>query len=68
MDVKALNEKLEGFRGFLVVLGSWILLLLDTFTANITGLSANELKGAFLFALPITVKLILIDVRRKLFP
>ena len=66
MDVKALNEKLVGFRGLLTILGTWALILVDTFTAQLTGLSPQELKGAFLASLPIVIKLLWTDVRPRL--
>jgi hypothetical protein len=63
---KKLNDKLTGMRGLLTILSTWAMLFADTFSANITGLSQEALKAAFIASAPITVKLIWTDLRPKL--
>lgn len=63
---KELNDKLTGMRGLLTILSTWVLLFADTFSANITGLSPEALKAAFIASGPITAKLIWTDLRPKL--
>lgn len=61
-----MNEKLKGTRGLITILSTWGMLFADTMTANITGLSPEALKAAFIASLPITVKLIWTDLRPRL--
>ena len=61
-----LNSKLTGIRGLLTILSTWALLFADTFSANITGLSPEALKAAFIASGPITVKLVWTDLRPRL--
>ena len=61
-----MNEKLEGSRGLLTILGTWVLLFVDTFFAKVTGFSPEALKIAFLATLPITLKLIWTDLRPRI--
>lgn len=61
-----MNDKLTGFRGLLTIVGTWGMMFVDTMTANITGLSSEALKAAFIASLPITVKLVWTDLRPRL--
>ena len=61
-----MNEKLTGFRGLLTIGATWGMMFVDTMTANITGLSPQALKAAFIASLPITVKLVWTDLRPRL--
>ena len=57
------NDKLTGFRGLLTLLGTWAMLFADTFFMQLSGLSPDALKAAFLATLPISIKLIYTDAR-----
>jgi hypothetical protein len=59
------RRTLDGFRGLITILGTWALLFVDTFFANVTGFSPEALKLAFLATLPITIKLIWTDMRPR---
>ena len=59
-------NKLKGFRGLSVIAATWGLLFMDTFAANITGFSLEELKLALVVSVPITLKLIWTDLRPRL--
>lgn len=61
-----MNEKLTGIRGLLTIGATWVMMFVDTMTANITGLSSESLKAAFIASLPITVKLVWTDFRPRL--
>jgi hypothetical protein len=61
-----MNEKLTGVRGLLTIAATWGMMFVDTMTANITGLSSQALKAAFIASLPITVKLVWTDLRPRL--
>ena len=61
-----MNEKLTGVRGLLTIAATWGMMFVDTMTANITGLSNEALKAAFIASLPITVKLVWTDLRPRL--
>jgi len=56
----------KGFRGILTIVGTWAMMLVDTFTAQISGLSPDAIKAAFLASVPITIKLIWTDLRPRL--
>lgn len=57
---------MKGFRGLTTILGSWVLILGDTFFSQISGINPSELKVAFVTSLPITLKLIWTDARPKI--
>jgi hypothetical protein len=61
-----MNDKLEGFRGLLLILGTWVMLIADTFFANVTGFSPEALKIAAIATAPISVKLIWTDMRPRI--
>lgn len=61
-----LNDLLTGFRGLLIVVGTYAMYFLDTFTANISGLTREDLMKSLALTLPVTLKLVLVDVRKKL--
>ncbi len=61
-----MNEKLTGMRGLLTIIATWGMMFVDTFTVNISGLSQEAMKAAFIASLPITVKLIWTDLRPRL--
>lgn len=61
-----MNDKLTGFRGLLTIVATWGMMFVDTMTANITGLSGQALKAAFIASLPITVKLVWTDLRPRI--
>lgn len=58
--------RLEGFRGLLTILGTWIMILVDTFFTQVSGVSPDELKVAFIASLPITLKLLWVDSKPRL--
>lgn len=60
-----MNDKLKGVRGILTILGTWGMIFVDTFTAQITGLTPESLKASLIVTGPITVKLIWTDLRPK---
>ena len=61
-----MNDKLTGFRGLLTILGTWAMLFADTFFMQLSGLSPEALKAAFLATLPISLKLIWTDVKPRI--
>ena len=61
-----MNDKLDGFRGLLTILGTWVMLVAATFFANITGFSPEALKIAFIATLPISAKLIWTDAKPRI--
>jgi hypothetical protein len=61
-----MNDKLDGFRGLLTILGTWVMLVADTFFANITGFSPEALKIAFIATLPISAKLVWTDAKPRI--
>ena len=61
-----MNDKLTGVRGLLTIAATWGMMFVDTMTANISGLSSQALKAAFIASLPITVKLVWTDLRPRL--
>lgn len=66
--MRKVNELLVGFRGLGTILGTWVMLFMDTFMLNVSGFSPEALKIAFMATLPITVKLIWTDLRPRLRP
>ena len=58
-----MNDKLTGFRGLLTILGTWAMLFADTFFMQLSGLSPEALKAAFLATIPISIKLIWTDAK-----
>ncbi len=60
------NKALEGFRGLLTILATWIMLFADVFFSKVSGFSPEALKIAFMATLPITVKLIWTDLKPRL--
>jgi len=63
--VDKVNDKLKGFRGILTILGTWVMLFIDTFFAQVSGFSPEALKIAFLATLPITAKLIWTEAKPR---
>ena len=61
-----MNEFLKGVRGILTILGTWVMIFVDTYTTQITSLSPEALKASLIVTGPITVKLIWTDLRPKL--
>ena len=61
-----MKDKLTGFRGLLTILGTWAMLFADTFFMQLSGLSPDALKAAFLATLPISIKLIWTDAKPRL--
>ena len=61
-----MNDKLTGFRGLLTILGTWAMLFADTFFMQLSGLSPEALKAAFLATLPISLKLIWTDSKPRI--
>ena len=61
-----MNDKLKGFRGLLTILGTWAMLLVETFMTQIASVSPEALKVAFIASAPITVKLIWTDMKPKI--
>ena len=60
-----MNE-LKGFRGLLTIAMTWLVMLADTFATQLTGITPQALKAAFIASLPITIKLIWTDLRPRL--
>lgn len=56
----------QGFRGLLTILGTWAMILGDTFFTQVSGVSPVELKVAFMASIPITIKLLWIDAKPRL--
>ncbi len=61
-----MNDKLEGFRGLLTILGTWAMLVMDTFLLNATGFSPEALKIAAIATAPISAKLIWTDAKPRI--
>lgn len=61
-----MNDKIEGFRGILTILGTWAMLFMDTFMLHVSGFSPEALKIAFLATLPITAKLVWTDAKPRI--
>lgn len=61
-----MNDKFTGFRGLLTILGTWAMLFADTFFMQLSGLSQEALKAAFLATLPISIKLIWTDAKPRI--
>ena len=57
---------MKGFRGIITILGTWALLFVDTFTAQVTSLTPEALKASLIITGPITVKLIWTDARPRI--
>lgn len=57
---------MKGFRGLGIIAITWLLMLADTFASQITSLSLESLRAAFIASLPITIKLILVDARPRI--
>lgn len=60
------NKKLEGFRGIITLIGTYLSIYASSFFDSITGVSPNALKGAAIMAIPVTLKLVWTDVRPRL--
>lgn len=61
-----MNDKLTGFRGLLTILGTWAMLFADTFFMQLSGLSPESVKAAFIATLPISIKLIWTDAKPRI--
>ena len=61
-----MNDKLTGFRGLLTILGTWAMLFADTFFMQLSGLSPEAVKAAFIATLPISIKLIWTDAKPRI--
>ena len=57
---------MKGFRGLLTILSTYAAIYIDTITANLSGISLDQLKIAAITAAPIAVKLIWTDARPKI--
>ena len=61
-----MNDKLTGFRGLITILGTWAMLFADTFFMQLSGLSPEAVKAAFIATLPISIKLIWTDAKPRI--
>ena len=61
-----MNDKLTGFRGLLTILGTWAMMFADTFFMQLSGLSPEAVKAAFIATLAISIKLIWTDARPRI--
>ena len=61
-----MHDKLTGFRGLLTILGTWAMLFADTFFMQLSGLSPEAVKAAFIATLPISIKLIWTDAKPRI--
>ena len=61
-----MNDKLTGFRGLLTILGTWAMMFADTFFMQLSGLSPEAVKAAFIATLPISIKLIWTDAKPRI--
>lgn len=57
---------MKGFRGLGLIALGWLFVFAETFASQITDLSLESLKVAFIVSLPITIKLIVIDARQRI--
>lgn len=57
---------MKGFRGLLTILSTYAAVYIDTITANLSGISWDQLKLSAMMSSPIALKLIWTDARPKI--
>lgn len=57
---------MKGFRGLLTILSTYAAIYIDTITANLSGISLDQLKISAIMSAPITLKLIWTDAKPRI--